>query len=127
VYNLVCGSCKVTATAAGSFLGQHCAAVHVFRIYGVFGVRQSWRVRVSTERIHGSTMPTEERPLGSISDTFLRTLVHMRTTRRLSQKMATVRTASVTDLEVRVRFPALLYFLRSSGSGTGSTQPREYN
>jgi hypothetical protein len=31
------------------------------------------------------------------------------------------------DPEVRVRFPALLDFLRSSGSGTGSTQPREYN
>jgi hypothetical protein len=31
----------------------------------------------------------------------------------------------VTDPEVRVRFPALLDFLRSSGSGTGSTQPRE--
>jgi hypothetical protein len=30
-------------------------------------------------------------------------------------------------LEVRVRFPALPHFLRSSGSGTGSTQPREYN
>jgi hypothetical protein len=29
-----------------------------------------------------------------------------------------------TDPEVR--FPALPYFLRSSGSGTGSTQPREY-
>ena len=27
----------------------------------------------------------------------------------------------------RVRFPALPYFLRSSGSGTGSTQPREVN
>jgi hypothetical protein len=27
----------------------------------------------------------------------------------------------------RVRFPALPDFLRSSGSGTGSTQPREYN
>jgi hypothetical protein len=27
----------------------------------------------------------------------------------------------------RVRFPALPEFLRSSGSGTGSTQPREYN
>jgi hypothetical protein len=26
-----------------------------------------------------------------------------------------------------VRFPALQDFLRSSGSGTGSTQPREYN
>jgi hypothetical protein len=25
----------------------------------------------------------------------------------------------------RVRFPAILDFLRSSGSGTGSTQPRE--
>jgi hypothetical protein len=32
-----------------------------------------------------------------------------------------------TDLEVRVRFPALPDFLRCSGSGTGSTQPREYN
>jgi hypothetical protein len=27
----------------------------------------------------------------------------------------------------RLRFPALLDFLRSSGSGTGSTQPRDYN
>jgi hypothetical protein len=27
----------------------------------------------------------------------------------------------------RVRFPALPDFMRSSGSGTGSTQPREYN
>jgi hypothetical protein len=32
-----------------------------------------------------------------------------------------------TDPEVRVRFPALPDFLRSSGSGTGSTQPCEYN
>jgi hypothetical protein len=32
-----------------------------------------------------------------------------------------------TDPEVRVRFPAQPDFLRSSGSGTGSTQPREYN
>jgi hypothetical protein len=32
-----------------------------------------------------------------------------------------------TDPEARVRFPALPDFLRSSGSGTGSTQPREYN
>jgi hypothetical protein len=32
-----------------------------------------------------------------------------------------------TDPEVRVQFTALLEFLRSSGSGTGSTQPREYN
>jgi hypothetical protein len=31
-----------------------------------------------------------------------------------------------TDPEVRVRFPALPDFL-SSESGTGSTQPREYN
>jgi hypothetical protein len=29
--------------------------------------------------------------------------------------------------EVRVRFQALPDFLRSSGSGTGSTQPCEYN
>jgi hypothetical protein len=27
----------------------------------------------------------------------------------------------------RVRFPTQLHFLRRSGSGTGSTQPREYN
>jgi hypothetical protein len=32
-----------------------------------------------------------------------------------------------TDPEVRVRFSALPDFPRSSGSGTGSTQPREYN
>jgi hypothetical protein len=32
-----------------------------------------------------------------------------------------------TDPEVRVRFPALPDYLRSSGSGTGSTQPCEYN
>jgi hypothetical protein len=32
-----------------------------------------------------------------------------------------------TDPEVRVRFPALPAFLRSSGSGAGSTQPRDYN
>jgi hypothetical protein len=31
------------------------------------------------------------------------------------------------DPEVRVRFPALPDFLRSSESGTGSTQTREYN
>jgi hypothetical protein len=31
-----------------------------------------------------------------------------------------------TDPEVRVRFPAVPDFL-SSGPGTGSTQPREYN
>jgi hypothetical protein len=31
------------------------------------------------------------------------------------------------DPEVRVRFPAFTDFLRSSGSGTGSTQPREYD
>jgi hypothetical protein len=29
--------------------------------------------------------------------------------------------------EVRVRFPALPDFLKSSGSGTGSTQPRDDN
>jgi hypothetical protein len=32
-----------------------------------------------------------------------------------------------TDPEAGIRFPALLDFLRSSGSGTGSTQSREYN
>jgi hypothetical protein len=33
--------------------------------------------------------------------------------------------ATVPD--IRVRFPALQEFLRNSGSGTGSTQPHEYN
>jgi hypothetical protein len=52
---------------------------------------------------------------------------------RISTKSLLERTASVvveflaTYLEVRVRFPAPPDFLRSSGSGTGSTQPREYN
>jgi hypothetical protein len=32
-----------------------------------------------------------------------------------------------TDPEVRFRFPALPDFLRSSGPGTESTQPRSYN
>jgi hypothetical protein len=32
-----------------------------------------------------------------------------------------------TDPEDPVRFPALPDILRSSGSRTGSTQPREYN
>jgi hypothetical protein len=32
-----------------------------------------------------------------------------------------------TDPEVRVQFPELTDILRSSGSGTGPTQPREYN
>jgi hypothetical protein len=37
-----------------------------------------------------------------------------------------VETASVTtDQESRVRFPGTIK--KSSGSGTGSTQPREYN
>jgi hypothetical protein len=31
-----------------------------------------------------------------------------------------------TDPAVQVRFPALPDFVRSSGSGMGSTQPREY-
>jgi hypothetical protein len=31
------------------------------------------------------------------------------------------------DPEVQVRFQALQDFMRRSGSGTGSTQPREYN
>jgi hypothetical protein len=34
---------------------------------------------------------------------------------------------SSTGPEVRVRFLALPDVLRSSGAGTGSTQPREYN
>jgi hypothetical protein len=32
-----------------------------------------------------------------------------------------------TDPEIWVRFPALPNFLRSSGSGAGSTQPRNHN
>jgi hypothetical protein len=32
-----------------------------------------------------------------------------------------------TDLDVRVLFPALQDFLKNSGSGMGSTQPRDYN
>jgi hypothetical protein len=32
-----------------------------------------------------------------------------------------------TDPEVWVRFPALTDTLRNSGSGTGCTQPNEYN
>jgi hypothetical protein len=31
------------------------------------------------------------------------------------------------DPQVRAQFPALPDFLKSSGYGTGSTQPREYN
>jgi hypothetical protein len=34
---------------------------------------------------------------------------------------------NITDPEVRIRFPALPDFLRSSGPGTGSTEPRKYN
>jgi hypothetical protein len=41
-------------------------------------------------------------------------------TRQWSQFLA-------TDPEVRVRFQGLPDFLRSSGSRTGPTQPREYN
>jgi hypothetical protein len=48
-YVLVCRCFKVTATAAGSCLGWHSAAVHMFRIYwfrwpnfvSCFGVRLS--------------------------------------------------------------------------------------
>jgi hypothetical protein len=32
-----------------------------------------------------------------------------------------------TDLDTRLRFSALPDFVKSSGYGTGSTQPREYN
>jgi hypothetical protein len=63
----------------------------------------------------------------------------LRTSRALLQRniifLVLVSTASVgywsellaTDPEVRVRFPALPDFLRSGGSGTGSTQPHDYN
>jgi hypothetical protein len=40
---------------------------------------------------------------------------------------ADTKTKIKTDTEVRVRFPALSEILRSGGSKTGSTQPREYN
>jgi hypothetical protein len=33
----------------------------------------------------------------------------------------------ITDLQVRVLFPALPDFLRYNGSGTGTTHPREFN
>jgi hypothetical protein len=52
----------------------------------------------------------------------------------LTLQLFVIRTASVvyqefltTDPEVRVRFPTLHDSLRSGGSGTGSTQPREDN
>jgi hypothetical protein len=38
-----------------------------------------------------------------------------------------VRVPGATDPEVRVQFPPLPDLLRSSGSGTGSTQTREYS
>jgi hypothetical protein len=38
-----------------------------------------------------------------------------------------VRVPSYRSKRFRFRFPALLDFFRSSGSGTGSTQPREDN
>jgi hypothetical protein len=60
--------------------------------------------KTSVASIRKQTMPTERPPLvGEISVNFLR-----------------------ID-GTTVRFPALPDFLRSSGSGTGSTQPREYN
>jgi hypothetical protein len=36
-------------------------------------------------------------------------------------------TVPATDPEVRVRIPALPDLLRSGGSGTGTSQPVEYN
>jgi hypothetical protein len=38
-----------------------------------------------------------------------------------------VKSSWLQILRSRVRFPALPVFLRSTGSGTGSTQPREDN
>jgi hypothetical protein len=51
----------------------------------------------------------------------------------IKRRMNSVKRVSVvkwflaTDPEVRVRFPVLPDFMRSSGSGTKSTRPREYN
>jgi hypothetical protein len=45
----------------------------------------------------------------------------------LSHKLKNLLIFVAANPEVRVRFPALPDFLRSSVSGTGSTQPREYN
>jgi hypothetical protein len=47
--------------------------------------------------------------------------------RRLTASVVYLSHFLATDPEVRVRFPALPDFLRSSGSGKGSTQPREHN
>jgi hypothetical protein len=44
----------------------------------------------------------------------------------LSEKL-NIMVHKVTDPEVLVRFPVLPDFLRSSESGTGSAQPREYS
>jgi hypothetical protein len=44
-----------------------------------------------------------------------------------SRKRSTLICIDCFNPEARVRFPALPDFLTSSGSGTGSTQPREYN
>jgi hypothetical protein len=47
----------------------------------------------------------------------------------MGSSILAINSSTVEDIsyEVRVRFPVLPDFLRSSGSGTGSTQPREYN
>jgi hypothetical protein len=47
-------------------------------------------------------------------------------TYRYDEDMVTMSEFLATDPEVRVPFPAL-HFLRSSGPGTASTQPRKYN
>jgi hypothetical protein len=47
---------------------------------------------------------------------------------RVAQEKETGRNEFLAaDPEVRVRFPTLPDFLRSSGFGTGSTQPRDDN
>jgi hypothetical protein len=58
--------------------------------------------------------------MSDIHDSFSIHFMFLGTRVRLSEFLA-------TDPEVRVRFPALPDFLRSGGSGTGSTQPREHN
>jgi hypothetical protein len=69
-----------------------------------------------------SIRPAEKRFLQMNKDNYYLNWFHIWILVYWSQFLATD-----SDLEVLVRFPALPDFLRSSGSGTGSTQLREYN
>jgi hypothetical protein len=59
----------------------------------------------------------------------LRTALNIKNILKISMNASVVQWSEflATDPEARVLFPALSDSLRSSGSGTGSTQPREYN